>query len=73
MVREHLEKAPLADADERRGFVIEVLSTGKVSSWRRGEKTEPGTVTGAKRLKEYARLVLANAADLGLDPSQEQR
>lgn len=67
-VREHLVHTPQQDPTERRAFVAAVLDTGKVTSWKRGEKTDSRTATGSKKLKEAARTVLDCAAELGLRP-----
>jgi CRISPR-associated protein Cmr6 len=66
-VRTHLVSSPLPDPQERRALVRVVLGTGMVPVWRRGEKVDQRTNTGAKKLKGYARSVLDSAAELGLE------
>jgi CRISPR-associated protein Cmr6 len=58
-VRVHLEAEPLTDPAERAAFVRAVRETGHPARWRRGEKADRATQTGAKRLKELARLLVA--------------
>ena len=57
LVRIHLEKEPLEDPAERRAFADAVSSTDMVQHWRRGNKKDPRTLVGKKKLKERARLV----------------
>ena len=57
LVRVHLEKNPLSDPSERLAFARTVAGTGFVESWRRGDKKQSNTSTGAKKRKERARLI----------------
>lgn len=57
LVRVHLEAEPLADPAERAAFVGAVRETGYPARWRRGEKADRATQTGARRLKDLARLL----------------
>ena len=57
LVRIHLEKEPLEDSVERRAFADAVSSTGMAQHWRRGNKKDPRTPLGKKKLKERARLL----------------
>ncbi len=57
LVRIHLERDPLEDAEERTAFAKAVLETGFVESWYRGRKHSPQTLVGKKKLKQRARLV----------------
>ena len=57
LVRIHLEKEPLEDPVERRAFADAVDSTGMVQCWRRGNKNDPRSPLGKKKLKERARLL----------------
>lgn len=66
-VQVYLVDSPLEDETERRAFVLAVLETGKVSSWRRGETTDPRTGTGGRKLKERARAVRRAAEELGVE------
>lgn len=70
LVRVHLEKEPLPDPTERAAFAQAVQATGVVTSWRRGQKQDPRTSTGSKKLKERARLV---DVELNLDTSKGSR
>ncbi|MFS8499751.1 MAG: type III-B CRISPR module RAMP protein Cmr6 [Micromonosporaceae bacterium] len=69
-VREHLIENPLSDPDERRAFVQVIVETGKVASWRRGEKTEARTGTGGRKLRERGNAVRAAAEDFGIELPQ---
>lgn len=68
--RKNLLSSPLEDPEELRGFIRVILETGKVSAWRRGEKTDPRTSTGDRKLKELARAVRAAAIELGVELPQ---
>ena len=57
LVRIHLEKEPLEDPVDRRAFADAVNSTGFVQHWRRGNKKDPRTPLGKKKLRERARLL----------------
>lgn len=63
LVRLHLEKEPLPDPSERRGFARAVNATGLPEFWRKGQKRDSATQVGAAKLKERARLVLAALGD----------
>ncbi len=70
VVREHLDKNPLPDLEDRQALVRVVLDTKMVKSWKRGERVEESTRPGPKKLKAYAQAVLKHAAEFGLEPPQ---
>ncbi len=57
LVRIHLEKEPLQEPAEKRAFAQAVRATGLSGGWRRGEKCEPQTRVGKKKLQERDRLL----------------
>ncbi len=62
LVRIHLEKEPLQDAEERKAFARAVHATDLVDGWRRGKPRERATKVGKKKLKERAQLLDRTAA-----------
>ncbi len=69
LVRMRLEKEPLRDPRERRAFAQAVQSTGLLRRWRQGNKQDPRTNVGKKKLKERARLLDDALAGSGSDGS----
>jgi CRISPR type III-B/RAMP module RAMP protein Cmr6 len=65
LVRTELDA--ISDPIEKRAFVRTVLDKGWVEKWSRGEKNFPDTHAGKKKLKDYAKAVLAAAAELRID------
>jgi CRISPR-associated protein Cmr6 len=66
LVRVHLEREPLPDPAERQGLARAVAATGLTDLWRKGQKREPATQVGSKKLKERAHIVdVAAGADKG--------
>ncbi len=70
LARVRLEKNPLRDPRERRAFVQAVQSTGLLQHWRQGNKQDPRTNVGKKKLKERARLLDDALAGSGSDGSR---
>lgn len=57
LVRTQLENRELEDARERAALAQAVLATGLPDHWRRGDRAERHTKTGAKKLKARAKVV----------------
>jgi len=60
-VREHLEKEPLPNADERQGLARAVIATKLPEWWCRGKKRDHATKVGEAKLKARGKLVLREA------------
>lgn len=57
LIRVNLEKDPLEDSGERRALAAAVRASGLLKYWREGERRDPTTQVGRRKLRERARLV----------------